>query len=65
LRFLAAEGLIADDPARRISGPKRTRPLPKTLSVLAVDRLIEAARKRTETAHGRDRLRAHRLYTRT
>jgi len=62
LRFLAAEGLIADDPARRISGPKRTRPLPKTLSVLAVDRLIEAARKRTETAHGRDRLRAHRLY---
>jgi integrase/recombinase XerD len=62
LRFLAAEGLIADDPARRISGPKRTRPLPKTLSVLDVDRLIEAARKRIETAHGRDRLRALRLY---
>lgn len=61
-KFLAADGLVADDPAQGISGPKRSRTLPKTLSVVEVDRLIEAARKRTETAHGRDRLRALRLH---
>ena len=37
-RFLANDGLIADDPAHGIAGPRRERPLPKTLSVAEVDR---------------------------
>jgi integrase/recombinase XerD len=62
LKFLAAEGAIADDPARRICGPKRRRTLPKILSVADVDRLVGAAQRRTETAQGRDRVRALRLH---
>ena len=42
-KFLVAEGLIAEDPALGFAGPKQGRPLPKTLSVAEVDRLIEAA----------------------
>ncbi len=61
-RFLAVEGLIAKDPAVGFAGPKRARPLPRTLSVAEVDRLIETARRRTETSRGRDRVRALRLY---
>ena len=61
-KFLAADGIIAEDPAHRVAGPKRSRRLPKTLSLGEVDRLIEAARKRTETTHGRARLRALRLH---
>ena len=40
--------MIAEDPAQGLAGPKQGRPLPKTLSVAEVDRLIEAARRRTE-----------------
>jgi integrase/recombinase XerD len=61
-KFLAAEGVIAEDPARRLSGPRRARPLPRTLSAPEVDRLIETARHRIEPAMGRDRVRALRLY---
>jgi integrase/recombinase XerD len=61
-KFLAADGIIAEDPAHRVAGPKRSRRLPKTLSLGEVDRLIGAARMRTETTHGRARLRALRLY---
>jgi integrase/recombinase XerD len=61
-KFLAAEGAIADDPAERLAGPKRGRPLPKTLSVSQVDRLIEAARRASEGCAGRERLRALRLH---
>src|SRR5262245_24791904 len=39
-KFLAAEGAIDDDPAHRSAGPRRSRTLPKTLSVAEVDRLI-------------------------
>lgn len=60
-KFLVAEGVMADDPAVGVAGPKQGRPLPKTLSVAEVDRLIEAARRRTETTKGRDRVRALRL----
>ena len=55
-------GTIAEDPALGFAGPKRTRSLPKTLSVAEVDRLIEAARRRTETTKGREHVRALRLH---
>ncbi|RAI36606.1 hypothetical protein CH341_30225, partial [Rhodoplanes roseus] len=43
-RFLYAEGFRKDDPAAVIEGPRRGRGLPKILSVVEVDRLIETAR---------------------
>lgn len=61
-KFLVAEGTVAEDPAIGFAGPKQGRPLPKTLSVAEVDRLIEAARRRTETTRGRERVRALRLH---
>jgi integrase/recombinase XerD len=61
-KFLAGEGVIAEDPALGLAGPTAKRTLPKTLSVVEVDRLIEAARARTETAKGRDHVRALRLH---
>src|SRR5262249_49036881 len=61
-KFLVAEGVVGEDPTLGINGPKQGRPLPKILSVAEVDRLIAAARRRTHTAHGRDRVRALRLY---
>jgi integrase/recombinase XerD len=61
-KFLAAEGVVAEDPASRLSGPRRARPLPRTLSAAEVDHLIETARRRIEPARGRDRVRALRLY---
>lgn len=60
-RFLAAEGAICDDPAANARAPKRERPLPKTLSVAEVDRLIAAARRRIAGATGRERVNAVRL----
>jgi integrase/recombinase XerD len=60
-RFLVSEGMIAEDPAHGLAGPKRSRVLPKTLSIAEVDRLIEAARRRTENTKGRDYVRALRL----
>ena len=61
-KFLVAEGLAPENPARRVAGPRRLRPLPKTLSVAEVDRLLETARRRGEATDGRERLRALRLY---
>jgi integrase/recombinase XerD len=61
-KFLAVEGLVAEDPARRLAGPRRARPLPRTLSAAEVDRLIETARARIGPARGRERVRALRLY---
>ena len=46
-RFLYAEGLAPGDPAAAIEGPRQGRPLPKVMSVAAVDRLIETARAAT------------------
>ena len=60
--FLTAEGVLKESPAYGLSGPKKRLALPKTLSVAEVDRLIETARERIEPAHGRDRVRALRLY---
>ncbi len=61
-KFLAAEGVVQESPADRLAGPKRTRPLPRTLSTAEVDRLIETARRRIDGTTGRDRVRALRLY---
>ena len=44
-RFLYAEGHRADDPTAAVAGPKRARPLPKTMSATAVDRLLAVARE--------------------
>ncbi len=54
-RFAYEEGWRSDNPAIRIRGPGRDKKLPKTLEVIEVDRLLEAARRagRTEA----DRLR--------
>ena len=51
-KFLAAEGVIGDDPAHRLAGPRRGRTLPKTLSVAEVDRLIEVAGARAPSHRG-------------
>jgi integrase/recombinase XerD len=61
-RFMLGEGLIIDDPAHGLAGPKRERPLPKTLTVAEVDRLLSAAKAATGNTHGRERLRSLRLH---
>ncbi len=61
-KFLLAEGHVAEDPAHGVGAPRKGRPLPKTLSVAEVDRLIGAAKARIAPAHGRERVRALRLY---
>ncbi|UOM36961.1 tyrosine recombinase [Acuticoccus sp. I52.16.1] len=43
LRFLYAEGVRDDDPGAQVDSPKKTRPLPKILTVEEVDRLLTAA----------------------
>jgi integrase/recombinase XerD len=61
-RFMVGEGMLAVDPAHGLAGPRRERPLPRTLSVAEVDRLLAAARSATEGTHGRQRFRALRLH---
>ncbi|MFW6076304.1 MAG: site-specific tyrosine recombinase XerD [Hyphomicrobiales bacterium] len=61
-RFLYGEGITSADPAAIIEAPRRSRPLPKTLSLAEVDRLLATARDRAATAAGPARLRALRLY---
>ncbi len=61
-KFMVAEDLIREDPAHGVAAPRKARTLPKTLSVAEVDRLIEAAQKRIAGVHGRERVRALRLY---
>jgi integrase/recombinase XerD len=60
-RFLYAEGRRGDDPAAVLEGPRRTRPLPKTLTLEEVDRLLRVAAKVNPAASPRERLRAARL----
>lgn len=43
-RFLYAERKRTDDPAAVLEGPKRSRPLPKTISISDVDHLLAQAR---------------------
>jgi integrase/recombinase XerD len=44
-RFLYAEGHRADDPTAAVAGPRRLRPLPKTLGIAEVDRLLAVVRE--------------------
>lgn len=61
-RFLVNEGLILDDPTHGLAGPRRERPLPRTLSVVEVDRLLSTARAATLGTSGRELVRALRLH---
>ncbi|GAB5376619.1 MAG: site-specific tyrosine recombinase XerD [Acuticoccus sp.] len=45
MRFLYQEGARQDDPAARITGPKRVRPLPKILTVGEVSAMIAVAQE--------------------
>lgn len=49
-RFAHEEGWRADNPAIRISGPGRSKRLPKTLEIEEVDWLLEAARDKGRRA---------------
>ena len=62
-RFLYAEQHRTDDPAAVLEGPKRSRPLPKVLSIADVDTLLNAARAAMddEGTSAAQRLRAARL----
>ncbi len=60
-RFLYAEGQRKDDPAAVLEGPKRSRPLPKTLSLADVDRLLRTAAADDPKASPQMQLRAARL----
>jgi integrase/recombinase XerD len=60
-RFLVAEGHVVDDPSTGFAGPRRERPLPKVLSVVEVEALLETAGRRVDGLTGRDRFRALRL----
>ena len=62
-RFLYAERHRTDDPAAVLEGPKRSRPLPKVLSIADVDMLLSAARAAMDDdkASPSQRLRAARL----
>ena len=44
-KFLYAEGWRRDDPTLAVEGPRRSRPLPKLLSMAEVERLIATARE--------------------
>jgi integrase/recombinase XerD len=60
-KFLFAEAQRKDDPAAVLEGPKRSRPLPKTLTLADVDRLLRVAGSRDPQAPLATRLRAARL----
>jgi integrase/recombinase XerD len=61
-KFLHADEVIDDDPSERLSGPKRERPLPKTLSVAEVDHLLTTARVRCEAGTREEQRAAMRFY---
>src|ERR1700722_8304756 len=44
-KFLYAEGWRRDNPTLAVEGPRRSRPLPKLLSLAEVERLIATARE--------------------
>ncbi len=62
-RYLEAEGVVSENPAVGTEAPRRSRPLPRTLSVTEVERLIETARQACEGCAGRELVRAVRFHT--
>jgi integrase/recombinase XerD len=62
-KHLYLEGRRPDDPTMAIEGPRRSRPVPKVMSVAQVDRLLAVAREGLEAAERSpgERLRAARL----
>ena len=59
--FLYGEGHRADDPAAVLEGPRRSRSLPKVLSIKQVDELLAQARAGLKAETPAERLRAARL----
>ncbi len=57
-KHLYVEGLRGDDPTLAIEGPRRSRPLPKTLTIVQVEKLIDVAREGLDASDmpARDRL---------
>lgn len=62
MKFLVAEAVLDENPAFAVSGPKRERALPKTLSVAEIDKLIATAEAMVEAASGKERARAIRFH---
>jgi integrase/recombinase XerD len=60
-RFLYVEGLRKEDPAAVLEGPRRSRALPKVLSMDEVTRLLAAAHAAVGTGEKSERARAARL----
>jgi integrase/recombinase XerD len=62
-KFLYAEGWRRDDPTLGVEGPRRSRPVPKLLSMAEVERLIATAREGLDVEERplRERLEAARL----
>jgi integrase/recombinase XerD len=63
-KFLYAEGWRPDDPSLLLEGPRRKRPLPKTLSIAEVDQLLAVARQGLDDTKrpAGERLRASRIF---
>jgi integrase/recombinase XerD len=63
-KFLYGEGYATQDPTASLSGPRKSRPLPKTLSVDQVDHLlaVSAKAREREGISPAERLRALRMH---
>ena len=62
LKFLVLEGVLDDNPADGIASPKKSKALPKILSVNDVDQLLTTAKDRIKGTTGAERTRALRLH---
>ena len=60
-KFLYAEGLRGDDPSAILDAPKKGRPLPKTIGVDQVTRLLDQATSEAENAVPEERLKRLRM----
>jgi integrase/recombinase XerD len=61
-KFLLASDVFDDDVFELVRGPKKSRPLPKVLSIAEVDRLLVVAERRAAAATDSERLMALRLH---
>jgi integrase/recombinase XerD len=60
--FLAAEGLVKDNPTRDVPSPRVGRALPKPISITQARQLLEETEKRDTPEAKRDRAMLHLLY---